>query len=219
MLKRLIDISLAIVIILLCSSFICIILFIVFLIMRKNPLMLQTRKITLDKNEIKMLKIRTIKSSGKLIEFENKSSDIFIKDELEQFVPVFCRWLRKTGIDEIPQVINVLKGEMSLIGPRPFPVHDLNILKVFTPEFYYRRSKINSKPGITGYWQVYGNRLLGTINLIECDEIYEKRKSFLFDFKIILRTCIILIRAKHSDAIIQTKSRSKVYQISREISA
>ncbi len=186
--------------------------------MRENPLVLQIRKITLDKNEIKMLKIRTIKSSGKLVEFENKCSDIFIKDGLEQFVPIFCRWLRKTGIDEIPQVINVLKGEMSLIGPRPFPVHDLNILKVFTPEFYYRRSKINSKPGITGYWQVFGNRLLGTANLVECDEIYEKRKSITCDLKIILRTILVLIMAKHSDAIIQVKSKNEVSQLVRGVS-
>ena len=195
------------------------ILFIVFLIMKENPLIFQVRKITLDKSEIKIFKIRTIKSSRSLFELETKCSNIFLKHELEELVPIFCRWLRKTGLDEIPQLINVLKGEMSLVGPRPFPVNDLNLLKESAPGFYYRRSKIKSKPGITGYWQVFGNRELGTSNLIECDEIYEKRKSFLFDLKIILKTFVIFISAKHSDAILQIKSGSKFYKLSEEAQA
>lgn len=214
MLKRLTDILLSIIIILLSLPVICIILLIVFLIMLENPLVFQIRKITLDKNEVKIIKIRTIKSSQELIDFENKCSNIFIKEGLEQSVPVFCRWLRKTGIDEIPQIINVLKGEMSLIGPRPFPIHDLNLLKTCTPEFYNRRRKINSKPGITGYWQVYGNRQFGTVNLIECDEIYENESSFFFDLKIISRTIFVLFTAKHSDALIHLKPVKKLSYIS-----
>ena len=197
--------------------FIGFILFIVFLITGERPLIIQTRKVTLDKNEVKIFKIRTIKSSKQLSELERNSKNIFIKDGFEKFVPLFCRWLRKSGVDEIPQVINVLKGEMSFIGPRPFPVHDLQLLRKSDPEYYYRRTKINSKPGITGYWQVFGNRQFGTANLIECDEIYERRKSIICDLKIILRTILVLTMANHSDAIIQVKSKNEVSQFLKSI--
>ena len=206
MLKRLIDVLLAIIIMLLGSPIIFLILLIVLIIMRENPLIFQVRKITLDKKEIKVIKIRTIKSSKNVIELEEKCINVFIKSEFKQFVPFFCRWLRKTGIDEIPQVLNVLKGEMSFVGPRPFPENDLVIMERLEPKYYSKRMSIVSKPGITGYWQVFGNREEGTPNLIECDEQYEKQKSFSLDLKIAVKTIFVLITAKHSDAIIISKS-------------
>jgi lipopolysaccharide/colanic/teichoic acid biosynthesis glycosyltransferase len=59
-----------------------------------------------------------------------------------------------------------------------------------------------SKPGITGYWQIYGNRQKGVPDLIEADELYEKNKSFVFDLFLISMTIPILFFTKHSDAII-----------------
>lgn len=211
MIKRIIDIILALIIISLSLPFIGIILFVVFLITGENPLIFQNRKISLDKDEVRILKIRTIKSSEKLIELEKNCDNIFIKNGFYKYVPVFCRWLRKSGIDEVPQAVNVLKGEMSFIGPRPFPVNDLNLLQVSDPEYYKRRIKIESKPGITGYWQVFGNRQQGISNLIKCDEYYEKEKSVYLDLKILFKTIIVLIAAKHSDAIILTEKKKTLY--------
>ena len=205
MIKRLLDILLSILIILLGFPFIGIVLLIVYLITGENPLVLQIRKITLDKNEIKIFKIRTLKSSQQLIELEKKSDNIFLKSDFDKYVPIFCKWLRKSGIDEVPQVINVLKGEMSLVGPRPFPINDLNLLETSDPVYYNRRVGIKSKPGITGYWQIFGNRHLGIANLIECDDMYEKENSFSLDLKIILKTILVLVTAKHSDAIVGQK--------------
>ncbi len=217
MLKRIIDILSAIIILISSLPFIIIILFIVFIITGDSPLISQIRKITLDKKSVKIFKIRTIKSSKQFDELEKICDNIFIKIGFDKHVPLFCNWLRETGIDEIPQVFNILKGEMSLVGPRPFPLNDLELLKESEPEYYYRRTKINSKPGITGYWQIFGNREEGTKNLIECDEIYEMHEMIFFDLKIMLRTFLILITAKHSNAIVQTKSRNRVYKLSGDI--
>ena len=75
--------------------------------------------------------------------------------------PRFAVCLEEQVVDELPQLINVLKGEMSFIGSRPFPENDLTIMQRFEPEFYFRRRNINSKPGITGYCQVYGYKNTG----------------------------------------------------------
>ena len=216
--KRIFDITLSLIVIAISLPFIGMILLFVFLIIEENPLIFQTRKITFDKKEIKILKIKTMQSSIELKELEKNCNTIFYKSGFDKFVPPFCRWLRKTGIDEIPQVINVLKGEMSFIGPRPFPENDLLIMQRFKPEFYYRREKINSKPGITGCWQIFGNREQGAANLIELDEIYEKKKSILFDLKIAFKTILVLLTAKHSDAIIAAGKRRDIFHGSTDTS-
>ncbi len=119
-------------------------------------------------------------------------------------MPLFCRWLRKSGLDEILQLINVIKGEMSLVGPRPLTTGDLELLKKSEPELYERRRILNSKPGITGYWQVCGRREDGAFNLIENDEYYERNKSLIMDLKLILKSVVVLLTASHSDSILRT---------------
>ena len=202
MLKRLIDIFISLVVIISCSPLIAAILFFVFLLTKEKPIFLQERKISLDKKEIKIIKIRTIRNSIQFLELKKLSQEIFFNKNYLMYVPSFCRWLRKTGLDEILQVINVLKGEMSLVGPRPLLESDLIIMKRTNPECYYRRTKIDSKPGITGFWQVFGQRTKGIVNLVELDEKYDKNKSVLFDFKIIFRTLLISLTASHSDSIV-----------------
>lgn len=207
MLKRIIDISLSVSIIVFFSPIIALILLYIFLITGDNPVFLQERKISLDKKGFRLIKIRTIRNSKQFIELESKSPDIFIKQGYEKFVPPFCRWLRKSGLDEILQIINVLKGEMSFIGPRPLLIADLVMMQKEENEYYKRRTKLRSKPGITGYWQVFGERIGGFQNLVELDEKYEKEKSFLFDLKIMVRTFLIFATASHSDSIITDKRK------------
>lgn len=207
MIKRTIDVFISAGVIIFCLPLIVLILFLVFIITGENPVLLQERKISLDNNGIKIIKIRTIKSSNKFLKLDKSSEGIYIKKDYEKYVPLFCKWLRKTGLDEILQVINVLKGEMSFVGPRPLLESDLLIMRLADPYFYNRRKSINSKPGITGCWQVYGDRLKGTENLIQLDEIYEKERSVRLDFKIILRTVMVFMTASHSDAIVAENSK------------
>lgn len=94
---------------------------------------------------------------------------------------------------------------MSLIGPRPLLKDDLDQILLNNLSEYLERSKINLKPGITGYWQIYGNRELGVNNLIKMDKIYYENLSFSLDVKIILKTITTLLSANHSDSITSSK--------------
>ncbi|MEJ2613787.1 MAG: sugar transferase [Ignavibacteriaceae bacterium] len=208
MFKRIVDIIIAVSILVLFSPFIALILLYILLITGYNPIFFQERKISLDKKGFKLIKIRTIRNSRQFLELESKSHAIFIKEGYEKYIPPFCRWLRKSGFDEILQTINVLKGEMSIVGPRPLLITDLLMMQKSENEFYQKRIRINSKPGITGYWQIFGERIKGSKNMVELDEIYENEKSTLFDLKIIGRTILLFATASHSDSIITNKKKT-----------
>ncbi len=102
-------------------------------------------------------------------------------------ITTFGKWLRKLRIDELPQVINILKGEMSLVGPRPEQPHFVNELAVKIP-FYNQRHFV--KPGLTGWAQlhVYAASIEESRQKLEYDLYYVKHRSVLFDIEIVLRT-------------------------------
>ncbi len=181
-----------------------IILFVLFLVsidLRENPIFIQKRGLTLEKGIFYIYKIRTMK--GKEHRHIQSSGG---KVEMKNYVTPFGRILRKSGFDEILQLINVVKGEMKLIGPRPLSIYDLSMMAIESPNLYNRRDKIKSKPGITGYWQIYGNRDKGTINLIYCDEYYDLNNSISLNIKIILKTFFKIITLQHSDSVMKNVS-------------
>jgi lipopolysaccharide/colanic/teichoic acid biosynthesis glycosyltransferase len=100
------------------------------------------------------------------------------------------RMLRKTSIDELPQLLNVLRGEMSLVGPRP--CLDYEAEKYPPPAF----GRFAVKPGITGLWQVSGRSHLTFVEQIGLDLEYVGRKSFWLDVKLLLRTVPVVLGAK-----------------------
>jgi lipopolysaccharide/colanic/teichoic acid biosynthesis glycosyltransferase len=164
---------------------------------KEFPFFSQYRSLNLSDKKFIIYKIRTLKSSNELFNCEN----VLIKRELNKLTGGICGWMRKTGLDELPQLINVIRGEMSLVGPRPLNNSDLcNIRKNF-PEFYTGREKLNVKPGITGLWQVYGKREKGIAELIELDRQYAMNISFFLDMKIIFSTIDMLLLGKKSDSI------------------
>jgi lipopolysaccharide/colanic/teichoic acid biosynthesis glycosyltransferase len=91
-------------------------------------------------------------------------------------------WLRRTSLDELPQLIIVLKGEMSLVGPRPVLAWEADMFD----EPYQRRFAV--KPGLTGLWQVSGRSKLSMRDALQLDVEYVARRSFLFDILILFRT-------------------------------
>ena len=92
------------------------------------------------------------------------------------------KFIRKTSLDEIPQLYNVLKGEMSLIGPRPLRVHYLTLYDDI------QKKRHNVKPGITGWAQVNGRNSISWSNKFKLDIYYVKNISFMLDIKIFFLT-------------------------------
>jgi len=92
------------------------------------------------------------------------------------------KFLRATGLDELPQIFNVLKREMSLVGPRPCTLLEF---ERYTPE---QRARVNALPGLTGLWQVNGKNRTTFRQMIEMDIFYARNISLSLDIKIILRT-------------------------------
>jgi len=96
------------------------------------------------------------------------------------------KFLRATGLDELPQVFNVLRGEMSLVGPRPCTPNE------FAHYAPWQRERVNGLPGLTGYWQVNGKNKTTFNEMIAMDLFYLKNLSFLLDLKIIFKTCAVM---------------------------
>ena len=93
------------------------------------------------------------------------------------------RFLRKTSLDELPQFLSVLRGEMSLVGPRPPIPYELESYDV-----WHRRRLVEVKPGITGLWQVNGRSRLRFDDMVRLDLKYAKAWSLVMDIKILLKT-------------------------------
>ncbi|MCB9259446.1 MAG: sugar transferase [Ignavibacteriales bacterium] len=190
-------------------AFILLILFLPFLIvfsiillfeLKSFPIYLQERGLTLEKNRFWIYKLKTIKSRDRNIEHKTEE-DIFLKTALQDKVKPFSKWLRKTGLDELPQLVNVMMGKMCLIGPRPLMIEDLETMKRISPEIYTRRENLKSLPGISGLWQLFGNRSEGLIGMIALETLYDKVASPLLDLKLLAYTSTVILQAKNSDSI------------------
>ncbi len=100
------------------------------------------------------------------------------------------RFLRKTSIDEIPQLINVLKADMTLVGPRPHPVYEAELYDV------WHSHRLNIRPGVTGLGQVYGRFNTDYEDVYRLDLQYSKNASFLLDLKIIFKTFLVVFSGR-----------------------
>jgi lipopolysaccharide/colanic/teichoic acid biosynthesis glycosyltransferase len=101
------------------------------------------------------------------------------------------RWLRKMSLDELPQFINVLKGEMSLVGPRPPIPYECEHYDI-----WHRRRVTEAKPGITGLWQVEGRSALPFDEAVRLDIKYIREWSLWLDFKILIQTPWVVLTCK-----------------------
>jgi lipopolysaccharide/colanic/teichoic acid biosynthesis glycosyltransferase len=98
------------------------------------------------------------------------------------------RWLRRTSIDELPQLLNILKGDMSLVGPRPLPVCEV---QAFYDDCHRRRCSV--RPGLTGMWQVNGRSQTSFESWMELDQQYVDEWSLGLDLRILVRTIPVVL--------------------------
>jgi lipopolysaccharide/colanic/teichoic acid biosynthesis glycosyltransferase len=115
--------------------------------------------------------------------------------------------LRSTGLDELPQIVNVWRGEMSIVGPRPCIPYEYD---QYTPA---QRERFDSVPGLTGLWQVSGKNRTTFARMIELDRNYTAQKSFSLDIKIILLTVPALI----GQVVDVVKARSRVATVNAQV--
>jgi exopolysaccharide biosynthesis polyprenyl glycosylphosphotransferase len=122
----------------------------------------------------------------------NERNGPFFKIQDDPRITRVGRWLRKTSIDELPQLFNVLKGEMSLVGPRPQPIEEVEAY-----DFWHRR-RLSMKPGITGLWQISARNDPEFQRWMELDLEYIDRWSPWLDLSILARTPAALVRSPGS---------------------
>lgn len=118
---------------------------------------------------------------------KNEVSGHMFKIRKDPRVTRFGKFIRRTSIDEFPQLLNVLRGEMSIVGPRP-PL-PREVVKYEA----WHNLRLSVKPGLTGLWQIHGRNNLGFDDMVRLDLKYIRERSFKYDLKIIMRTIPVLL--------------------------
>lgn len=164
-------------------------LFIILMLLIKittpGPVTFRQRRIGFRCNEFDMYKFRTMVVGAEAMQAElDAGRDLkFFKLHNDPRITPIGRLLRRTSLDELPQLFNVLEGAMSLVGPRPLLISDLSR---FPLRGQMRRFSV--KPGLTGLWQVSGRSLTSEEERMRLDRDYVSNWSLLLDFRILART-------------------------------
>jgi lipopolysaccharide/colanic/teichoic acid biosynthesis glycosyltransferase len=141
-----------------------------------------------------MLKFRTMYQDAaerqEQLESANEAQGALFKIRDDPRVTLVGRFLRRFSIDEIPQVLNVLRGEMSLVGPRPLPVRDYELLED------WHRKRYLVLPGMTGLWQIAGRADLSFDDLVRLDFYYLENWSIWLDISILAKTVPAVVAAR-----------------------
>ncbi len=184
--------------------------------LKEFPFFIQERGLTLDKGRLKIIKIKTIASATvhKPLSIDNP----LYKRTCEGEITAFSMWLRNKGLDEMPQLWNILLGKMSFVGPRPLMLSDLQSMKNNYPALYDIRDTINMKPGLTGLWQLYGDKTSGLPNLLFFDVFYCQHFSVFLDLKIMLGTFIMRIAGleEHYKKVQLSRANKKIEKMAEE---
>ena len=181
-LKRIFDIVVGLLMLILASPFMLVTALLVKLT-SPGPIIYKQTRITLNQREFKILKFRTMSATA-----EAKSGPVLATAHDSRITPV-GKYLRKFRLDELPQIFNVLKGDMSIVGPRPERPYFVNQFNEQEPHYYLRH---NVRAGITGYAQVYGKYASDYHSKLKFDLLYINTYSIFLDALILLQTIKIL---------------------------
>lgn len=158
----------------------------------RGPILFRQLRVGRNGATFTMLKFRSMHTGNQTEVHHRYVRDLIAGKRLEDGVfkiandprvtPLGC-WLRRTSLDELPQLLNVLRGEMSLVGPRPPLPYEVDAYA-----HWHLRRIHEAKPGMTGLWQVSGRSRIGFDDMVRLDLQYARRQSLWLDLKILLRT-------------------------------
>ena len=156
-----------------------------------GPMLFKQRRIGKDNIEFEIYKFRTMR-------IDTPNVPTHLLENPEQWITPIGKFLRKTSLDELPQLFNILKGEMSIVGPRPALYNQIDLRDM--------RTEVNVHklvPGLTGWAQINGRDEIPLSLKVSLDKEYLDRKSFFFDIKIIFMTVLSVLK---SDGVQEGKS-------------
>ena len=186
-----------------CSAIILLFLWPVFLIIAiaikldsEGPVIFKQTRLGLDGKEFSIYKFRTM-----VVDAEKGG---VYSDDNDPRITRVGNILRKTSLDELSQIINILIGQMSIVGPRPERIEHVEKYSNQIPEFVCR---YKVKGGLTGYAQVYGKYNTNAYNKLKMDLIYIQNYSLALDMKLILRTVRILFKKESTEGFSKTERK------------
>ncbi len=161
----------------------------------RGPVFFMQERIGINRRPFRMYKFRTMHDRAdelqSQIEEFNESGEGLFKIKKDPRITRVGRFLRRFSLDELPQLINVVRGEMTLVGPRPLPKRDF---ENYYEEWHYSRH--SGLPGLTCLWQVSGRSDVSFHNMCILDDYYLRNQNFMLDLKILLRTIGVVLFAK-----------------------
>ncbi len=183
---------------------VCIVIALCIKLTSEGPMFYRQKRIGQDGTAFEMLKFRSMYTNSdsaahreKIIKYmsgEKLNNDgntmLAYKDARDPRITPIGRFIRKTSLDELPQFLNVLRGEMTLVGPRPPLPYEV--------ELYGSRDwlRLSGKPGLTGTWQVYGRSRVTFQDMVEMDIKYLQDQSLWEDIKLIFLTVPVMVFAR-----------------------
>jgi exopolysaccharide biosynthesis polyprenyl glycosylphosphotransferase len=194
-LKRAFDLVMSVALVLLLSPLFLLIALLIKASAPGSPVFFAQTRIGYNRRHFKMLKFRTMVPDAELLQSElealNEAQGPVFKIKNDPRITFIGHFLRRASLDELPQLFNVIKGDMSLVGPRPLPLRDV---KRFEESWLKRRFSV--KPGITCLWQVNGRSNTDFDQWIEQDLTYIDHWTFGMDLKILAMTIPAVLRGR-----------------------
>ena len=200
--KRMMDVVCSFLGLLISSPFFLIIAFLIKATDR-GPVFYKQIRLTRNGKEFEIYKFRT------MIQDAEKDGHARLASEHDDRILPVGRFLRATRLDELPQLINVLKGEMSMVGPRPERPELAAEIEKELPEFPYR---LKVKAGLTGYAQIYGKYNTTAYDKLKLDLTYIRKYSFFLDLKLMIMTPKIMLMKESTEGVIDEDPRLQQQQ-------
>ena len=149
-----------------------------------GPMLFKQRRIGKNNVEFEIYKFRTMR-------IDTPNVPTHLLENPEQWITPVGKFLRKTSLDELPQLFNILKGEMSIVGPRPALYNQIDLKEIRTEAGVHKLV-----PGLTGWAQINGRDEIPLSLKVKLDKEYLMKKSFFFDIKIIFMTVLSVIKSE-----------------------